>query len=47
MVFLPAIFPETDRAGMDFQTETSHGKNPYFGGRSFVGPPMVISSLPE
>ena len=44
MVFLPAIFPETDRAGMDFQSETSHGKNPYFGWRSFVGPPSAYSA---
>src|ERR1700726_3078772 len=45
MIFLPPIFPKTDRAGVDCQRETGHGKNPYFGGRSVAGPPIGFGGL--
>jgi len=41
MIFLLSIFPETDGSRVDRQNEMGHGKNSYFGGRNFVGPPIL------
>jgi hypothetical protein len=41
VIFLPTIFPKTDCPRVNGEGEKRHGKNPYFGGRNFVGPPIL------